>query len=309
MFYPISLLKTGFGYNLKEFDLFNMFIGSTFVLLKKKMDYNIKLKSGQILRGIIASPGENLRAIIIFVHGLGEHIQRYHHWAELLTAEGIGFTGMDLPGHGRSDGVRGNIKSYAQTDEMLEILQEYVSHTFPGIPVFIYGHSLGGGIVLDYILRKKPAVKGAIVTSPTLKLSFEPDKFKIVMASVMKNILPGLIQPSGLAVNHLSHDKDVVDRYVADPLVHDKISVSLFHSTMSAGRLALEHASELSIPLLLMHGSDDLICSPEGSRIFASKAGMAELKIWDGGYHEIHNEPFKADVFAYLMKWINSKLA
>jgi alpha-beta hydrolase superfamily lysophospholipase len=273
------------------------------------MDYNIKLKNGQVLKGIIASPGDKVRAVIIFVHGLGEHIQRYNHWSELLTKEGIAFTGMDLPGHGRSEGVRGNIKSYAQTDEMLDIMMENVSKTFQGIPVFIYGHSLGGGIVLDYILRKKPVIKGAIVTSPWLKLSFEPDKFKIAIASVMKYILPGLIQPSGLVVNHISHDKDVVEKYVADPLVHDKISVGLFHSAMRAGRTALENASGLSIPLLIMHGSDDRMCSPEGSRIFASKTGMAELKIWDGGYHEIHNEPFRAEVFEYLMKWINNRIA
>lgn len=273
------------------------------------MDYNIRLKGGQILRGMIASPGEKLRAIVIFVPGLGDHIQRYNHWIEMLSGEGIGFTGMDLPGHGRSEGVRGNIKSFAQTDEMLDILLENVSNTFPGVPVFLYGHSLGGGIVLDYILRKTPAVKGAIVTAPWLKLTFEPDKFKVALASIMKNILPGLIQPSGLAVDHLSHDRDVVERYKADPLVHDKISVSLFHSAMSAGKATLKNAEELKIPLLLMHGGDDLICSPEGSRIFASKTSLAELKIWDGGYHEIHNEPFKADVFAYLMKWINRMLA
>jgi len=273
------------------------------------MDFNIKLKSGQVLRGIITSPGEKVRAIIIFVHGLGEHIQRYYHWAELLAGEEIGFTGMDLPGHGRSDGVRGNIKSYTQTDEMLEILLENVRKTFPGVPVFIYGHSLGGGIVLDYILRKKPAIKGAIVTSPWLKLSFEPAKSKIALASVMRYILPGLIQPSGLVVNHISHDKDIVEKYIKDPLVHNKISVSLFHNAMRAGRLSLENAPGLTLPLLIMHGGDDLICSPEGSRTFALKTGMAELKIWDGGYHEIHNEPFKTDVFTYLIKWINNKLA
>ena len=272
------------------------------------MDFNIKLKGGLLLRGMIVSPGEKRRAIIIFVHGLGEHIQRYSHWVELLAGEGIGFTGMDLPGHGRSDGKRGNIKSYAQTDEMIEILLDNINKTFPDLPVFIYGHSLGGGIVLDYILRKKPAIKGAIVTSPWLKLSFEPDKSKIILASIMKNILPGLIQPSGLVVDYISHDKDVVARHKADPLVHGKISVSLFHSAMSAGKQSLENASELSIPLLIMHGSDDLLCSPEGSRIFASKTGKAELKIWEGGYHELHNEPFKADVFAYLMKWLNKQL-
>ena len=76
------------------------------------MDFNIKLSNGQILKGMIQSPGENARAVIILVHGLGEHIQRYNYWADLFRKEGIGFAGVDLPGHGRSDGRRGNIKSY-----------------------------------------------------------------------------------------------------------------------------------------------------------------------------------------------------
>ena len=78
---------------------------------------------------------------------------------------------------------------------------------------------------------------------------------------------------------------------------------------MNAAEYSLETCFRLKIPLLIMHGSDDLICSPEGSRDFASKTGMAELKIWDGGYHEIHNEPFKTDVFKYLINWINNRLA
>ncbi|MCJ7446754.1 MAG: alpha/beta hydrolase [Bacteroidales bacterium] len=269
------------------------------------MDYNIKLKNGQVLRGLINSPGEKMYAIIIFVHDLGEHIQRYKTWADLLNRDGIGFTGMDLPGHGRSDGKRGHIQSYSLTDEMIDILHEHVRNTFPGIPVFYYGHSLGGTIVLDYLLRKKPEIKGAIVTSPWLKLSFEPDKFKIALASVMRFILPGLIQPSGLVADHLSHDKEVVDNYIADPLVHDKISVSLFHSTVSAARNSLAHASELEVPLLLMHGSDDMICSPGGSREFAAAAAKAELKIWEGGYHELHDESFKTEVFSFLVNWMN----
>jgi alpha-beta hydrolase superfamily lysophospholipase len=273
------------------------------------MDYNIKLKNGQVLTGMINSPGDNVRAIVVFIHGLGEHIHRYDGWSDLLSREGIGFTGVDLPGHGLSDGTRGFIKDYSVTDEMIGILLESAGNTFPGIPVFIYGHSLGGGIVLDYLVRKSPAVKGAIVTSPWLKLSFQPSKFKLAVASVMKSILPGLIQPSGLVVEHISHDPAVVEKYKADKLVHDKISVSLFNSAMNAGNYALAHASELKVSLLLMHGSDDQICSPEGSREFASKTPMAELKIWPGGYHELHNETFKNEVFAYLMKWINSRLS
>jgi acylglycerol lipase len=280
---------------------------TNFRTFKKKiyMDFNIKLKSGQVLRGIIQSPGENTKAVIILVHGLGEHILRYTYWADLFKKEGIGFAGVDLPGHGRSEGRRGNIKSYAVVGEMIEILLNSCRKTFPGVPIFLYGHSLGGGIVLDYILRKNPGIKGAIVTSPFLRLAFEPPQIKLMIASVMKNLVPGLIQPSGLNADHLSQDKEIVERYKSDPLVHGKISVSLFSASVSAAKYSLEHASELKIPTLIMHGSDDMILSPEGSREFAAKTDKAELKIWDGGYHELHNETFKDEVFAYILNWIN----
>jgi acylglycerol lipase len=267
------------------------------------MDFSIKLKNGLILRGIIKSPGENARAVVIMVHGLGEHIQRYDYWADLFKKEGIGFAGVDLPGHGRSDGRRGNIKSYSVLGEMLDILIKTTLRTFPGVPIYIYGHSLGGGIVLDYLIRKNPK----IVTSPWLRLSFEPPKIKVIMAAVMKFILPGLIQPSGLNVSYISHDEAVVEKYKNDPLVHGKISVSLFHGAMSAARYSLDHAAELRIPTLLIHGSDDQLCSPDGSREFASRNKNVELKIWEGGYHELHNEPFKEEVFRYIINWINKK--
>ena len=273
------------------------------------MDYSIQLKNNQVLRGFISTPPGAIRANIILIHGLGEHIHRYEKWAGMLNNEGIGFTGMDLPGHGKSDGSRGYIKNYSLTYQTIEILMESTRNTFPGTPVFLYGHSLGGGIVLDYLIRKKPEIKGAVVTSPWLKLSFEPARSKIVLASVMKNILPGMVQPSGLIVDHLSHDREIVERYSADPLVHDKISVSLFHSAMSAARYSLANANELNTHILIMHGREDKICSPEGSRLFASKTTFADLKMWDDGYHELHNEPFRNDVFAYLINWINRNLS
>lgn len=268
------------------------------------MEFNIKLSNGQILKGMIQSPGENTKAVIILVHGLGEHIQRYLYWAELFKREGIGFLGVDLPGHGRSEGRRGNIKSYNLPGEMIDILLNSCKQTFPSCPVYIYGHSLGGGIVLEYLLKRNPKIKGAIVTSPWLRLSFEPSKSKLIMASIMKNLIPGLIQPSGLNVNHISHDEAIVEKYSNDPLVHGKISVSLFAAAMSAGKYSLDHASELKIPTLILHGSDDMLTSPDGSREFAGKTIMVELKIWDGGYHELHNEPFKEEVFKYIMDWI-----
>jgi alpha-beta hydrolase superfamily lysophospholipase len=268
------------------------------------MEFNIKLKNGQVLKGMIQSPGEDTRAVIILVHGLGEHIQRYIYWADLFKKEGIGFAGVDLPGHGRSEGRKGNITSYDVLDEMIDILISSCRKTFPGVPIYLYGHSLGGGIVLDYLIRRNPKIQGAIVTSPWLRLSFEPAAIKVKLASVMKYILPGLIQPSGLNVAHISHDAEVVEKYKNDPLVHGKISVSLFHGAMSAGIYSLAHAQDLKTPTLIIHGSDDLITSPAASSEFAEKSSLVTLKIWDGGYHELHNEPFKDEVFKYIMNWI-----
>jgi len=268
------------------------------------MDFSIKLHNGQVLRGMIKSPGEKTKAVVVLVHGLGEHIHRYDYWADLFMGEGIAFTGVDLPGHGRSDGRRGNVKSYAILDEMIDILLNSSRRTFPGVPLYIYGHSLGGGIVLEYLLKKKPRVKGAIVTSPWLRLSFTPPKIKVVMASVVKNLIPGLIQSSGLNTKSLSQDPEMIEKYEKDPLVHGKISVGLFYEAMTSGEYSLKHASDLNVPTLLMHGSDDLLTSPESSIEFAGNTKMVELKIWNGGYHELHNEPFKDEVFNYIMNWI-----
>ncbi|MCX6330347.1 MAG: lysophospholipase [Bacteroidia bacterium] len=271
------------------------------------MDYNIKLSNGQLLRGLIRKP-EKSNAVIIMVHGHGEHIQRYNHWAELFYEKNIGFTGVDLPGHGRSDGKRGHIQKGSLFDEMLDILINECKKTFPDLPVFVYGHSLGGAIILAYLLRRNPKIAGAIITSPTLRLAFEPSKAKLKLAAIMKNILPGLIQQSGLPVEYLSHDKEIVEKYINDPLVHGKISVNLFHTLMNLANYSLSHASELKTPVLLIHGDNDKICSPAGSIEFAGKTQMAELKIWPGGYHELHNEPFKNDVFKFILNWINLKL-
>jgi acylglycerol lipase len=273
-----------------------------------EMDFSIALKNGQVLRGLFLKPKGNLRAIIVFVHGIGEHIKRYNHWAELFSLEGIGFFGVDLPGHGRSDGKRGHIKDYSVFHEMLDTLLNASERTYPEVPVIIYGHSLGGSIVLDYLIREKPMVKGAIVTSPWLKLAFEPSSLKRSIAGLMKNVIPAFTQPTGLIVSSISRDKDVVEKYIKDPLVHDKISVGLFHGAITSAKFILAHASLLNVPILLMHGSDDQITLPKASREFGEKCTNADLKIWEGGYHELHNEPFKKEVFDYILEWINNHL-
>lgn len=271
------------------------------------MNFNIELKNGQLLKGFIRTPGENLSGIIAFVHGIGEHTGRYEDWAKRFSMENFAFTGFDLPGHGRSEGKRGSIRRYSILYEMIDIMLKTVSRTYPGLPVWLYGHSLGGGIVLDYAIRFKPAVRGVIATGPWLRLSFEPPGHKLVLANVSRFLVPGFTQSTGLKTQFLSHDKSVVTTYDNDPLVHDRISAAFFAGAMNSAKFSLKNAGELSIPTLIIHGSDDMICSPDGSREFVSKARQAELKIWPGAYHEVHNEPFRDDVFRYLLEWIRKK--
>jgi alpha-beta hydrolase superfamily lysophospholipase len=271
------------------------------------MELTITLSNGESLKGFRVKP-DHPRAFIIMVHGLGEHIQRYVAWADMFVKNGIGFEGVDLPGHGCSGGKKGHIRSYGLTDQMIETLHNDLKGLYPGLPVFLYGHSLGGGLVLDYLVRKNPGFRGAIVTSPWLKLSFEPEEAKVKLAGVMKNFLPGLVQKSGLVVEHISHDKEVVEAYKNDPLVHGRISVSLFHNAMNAASNALRNASHLKIPALIMHGSDDQICSPAGSQEFASNNKLSEFILWNGGYHELHNEPFREEVFRSILAWISKNL-
>jgi alpha-beta hydrolase superfamily lysophospholipase len=108
-------------------------------------------------------------------------------------------------------------------------------------------------------------------------------------------------------VEHISHDPEEVAKYKSDPLVHDNCSVSLFHSSMSSGKYVIKHSGELKVPTLILHGSDDKITSPEGSREFASGNKYTDIRIFEGGYHELHNELFRNDVFDFILKWIDKK--
>jgi alpha-beta hydrolase superfamily lysophospholipase len=272
------------------------------------MDISIRLSNGQLLRGVINSPGEDIKGLIIFVHGLGEHIQRYSSWVEKFRTRNIGFVGFDLPGHGRSDGRRGNIKSYTLTREMLDKLIYENNKTFPGIPLFLYGYNIGGGIVIEYILKRKPDIAGAILSSPFLKLSVKSPKIKHISDRFLSWLYPSFTQKSEIDITHFSHDPGFVEKYKNDPLMQNDISVSLYNSALEAGAYSLQNADKLKVPVLVMHGSDDTVTSPEASREFVSKTSMAELKIWEGGYHELHNETFKEDVFTYVSDWIEKHI-
>lgn len=274
---------------------------------RSKIKWRIKSKDGLELFVHAFPSDEDPKAIVCVVHGHGEHIERYEHLARRLNDAQYSMIGFDLRGHGQSEGSRGHTPSYdAMLDDIDTFLAE-VQKDYPDLPRFLYGHSMGGNLILNYALRRKPDAKGVIATGPWLKLAFEPSRMQVMLAKMMQKIFPAFTQSSDLATDALSRDPDVVRAYEEDPYVHDKLSARLFTEIHNAGLWALEHADEFPLPLLLMHGDADRLTSAEASKEFGEKAKeKTDLRIWEGFYHEIHNEPEKEDVFKTVVEWLDA---
>lgn len=251
---------------------------------------------------------DNPEAIVIIVHGLGEHQGRYREWSDRFMAVNTGVVRFDLPGHGMSGGKRGHIAAYNQIGEIIRYLRDRTMIDYPGIPLILYGHSLGGNIVLDTLLSGTEGFSAAVVTSPWIKLAFEPGRLKILLAQVAGSIAPTLTQPTNLVPEHLSNDPEVAVAYRNDPLVHSVISVALYSSATRAASRVLRDGNMIKIPLLLLHGTDDKISSPQGSVDLASIVPHATLRLWENGYHELHNEPFSDQVFQFIHSWIRGNM-
>jgi alpha-beta hydrolase superfamily lysophospholipase len=251
-------------------------------------------------------PETPLKAVVCMVHGLGEHSGRYAHVAAALNAAGYALFGFDLRGHGKSDGPRGHTPSYdTLLDDIGRLLDEAAAR-YPGLPRFLYGQSLGGNLVLNYALRRKPAIAGVVATSPWLRLSSAPPAARMTLGRVMNRLLPAFVQSSGLDPTGLSRDPEVVRAYKVDPLVHDRLSARLGMAAIANGEWAIAHAAEFpAVPLLLVHGTGDPMTSAVATQEFAAKVpGGCTLKLWEGFYHETHNEPEKADVLAFMIGWL-----
>ena len=248
-----------------------------------------------------AAPG----AVVCLVHGLGEHSGRYAQLAQFLTGAGFVLSAFDMHGHGKSPGQRGHVQSYEACLEDIQVLLDEATRRFPGKPLFLYGQSLGGNFVLNFALRREARLAGVIATAPLLRLAFEPPRSKVILARIMSCCWPAFSYVCGCGAADLSRDPAVVKRYMEDPLAHDLISARLYVEMCRAGMWALENAARLKLPVLIMHGSADRLTSADASRQFAERAGKCcTWRLWDGASHELHHEPEKEAVFAYMLAWL-----
>jgi len=249
------------------------------------------------------------KGVICLVHGLGEHSGRYEHVAHFFTDHEFAVISFDLRGHGKSGGFRGHTPSAEAFLADIDLLIQEADQRYPTLPRFLYGHSLGGILVLNYTLSRKPQLNGIIATSSGLRTSLQEQSLKIGFAKILGTMMPTLSMKTGLEANQISRQADVVADYLEDPLVHDRATLAMAKHTIAAIDWTFEHASEFESPLLLVHGTEDLIAYAKGSEEFASLVSCdCTLKLWKGLYHETHNEPEGEQVLSYILDWINNHI-
>ena len=255
------------------------------------------------------------RGTVLIVHGLGEHIGRYAHVAQRLNAVGWDVAGYDQRGHGRSPGARGALPA---SDALLADLGRVVSvlrRETTGRPLLLLGHSMGGTVAARYVaegLSATPApwwqaVDGLVLSSPAL--AADTTAVQKLLLAVFGRLAPGMAVHNGLQPAWISRDPAVVKAYIADPLVHDRITPRLGGFILDAGAFTLQAAPRWTLPTLLLYAGADRCVAARGSAEFAAAAPPAVLcsRRYDGLFHEIFNEPEQANVLDDLLAWLDDR--
>ena len=246
--------------------------------------------------------------VVVLVHGMGEHSSRYKHVAKKLTDNNFSVVTFDQFGHGKTKGKRGHNPNFEAVLNSVTTVIEKAKKLFPNKPIFLYGHSMGGNVVTNYVLRKEHQIKGAIATSPFLKLAFDPPAIKLFVGKMLQNIVPSLTMGNELDPNTLSRKKEEVKKYMDDDLVHAKISPNYSIKFIETGNWAIENASKLNTPMLFLHGISDSITDHKGSEEFAENTHKAAVKLYKDGFHELHNDLCASEMLEDVVNWLKSQL-
>ena len=252
------------------------------------------------------------KAMLVFVHGLSEHSGRYIQTAEYFAGVGFAVYLFDLRGHGQSPGRRGDIETLGDFIEDIDTILVRARREETA-PAFLIGHSFGGQLVINYAagIGRSRALRGMILSSPNIRLKVRISALKQKAVRVLTGVAPTLPLLNEIPAEGLSRDPRVVEEYLGDPLVQRKVTARLGTAILRNQREILELASSIQIPSLLMHAGADQICSPEATREFFQKIPIEEktLKIYEGFYHELFNEPEKKGVCRDVAAWIEKRIA
>jgi alpha-beta hydrolase superfamily lysophospholipase len=269
---------------------------------------SLSTPDGQTLTLRRLPTAEPARAVVVVVHGLGEHAGRYHEVAELLHEWGFAVWAHDHHGHGESSGARGGLPSELRLVDDLALVIDDARRENPGVPLVLLGHSLGGLVAASLVARGMRPVDGLVLSSPGLDPGLSG--FQKALLAVLPRIAPNLRVGNGLDDNFLSHDLAVVQAYRDDPLTHDRIGGRLARFLAYEGATVQQAAARWPVPTLLIFAGDDRLVRPAASRAFAAAAapsGMVEAQCFETLYHEIFNELDAEPVFAALQRWFDKR--
>jgi alpha-beta hydrolase superfamily lysophospholipase len=254
-------------------------------------------------------PAGPTRAVLINVHGLGDHSGLYPALVEHFTARGIAVYAFDLRGNGRSPGQRGYVERWDQYVEDLERFIAVVRREEPDRPVFLLGNSLGGLIVLDYAPHRPEGLRGIIAASPPLGRLGVPAPL-LALGRVLSRVWPRFSVRTGMDLSGLARDPVVVETALADPLFHRLGTARLSTEVVAAIARVQAAAPRFPLPLLVIHGSADRMVPPDGSRAFVPRVGHPdrELREYPGAFHVLFADLDRERVLTDVERWIAARL-
>ena len=254
-------------------------------------------------------PAGQVRAVLINIHGLGDHSGLYPTLVEHLQSRDITVHAMDLRGNGRSGGQRAYIERWEEYREDLHRLVELVRQEEPGRPLFLLGNSLGGLIVLEYVLHYPEGLRGVIAASPPLGRVGVPAPL-MALGRVFSRVWPRFSIRTGMDLSGLARDPIVVETVLADPLFHRVGTARLSTEVVAAIARVQAAAPGFPLPVLVLHGAADRMVPPEGSRQFVTRVGHPdrELREYAGAFHVLFADLDHGRVLGDVERWIEAHL-
>jgi len=249
-------------------------------------------------------------AIILIVHGLGEHSGRYGNYVDYFVPRGYALYSFDTRGHGRSSGPRGYVERFDRFVEDIDRLAAEARSDWPDMPLFVLAHSLGSLMGLSYARQYPDRLTGLITSGTALKDALQLPAWQRSLATVLSRVTPSLKINNGVPLSGLSHDPAVIAAFEADPLTHEWGTPRLATEAEVVRAQIRQSAATWRVPTLMLHGAADPVCLAEGARQFAAQtpSGLVEYREYPGLYHEIHNEPEKEQVFRDIADWLARQL-
>jgi len=255
-------------------------------------------------------PEGSSKAVLLIVHGLGEHCGRYMNVVDHFVPLGYAVYGLDHIGHGKSEGMREGIERFEDYTDTLRVYSELVKGWQAGKPIFLLGHSMGGLITSCYLLDHQADFRGAVISAPLIKASGNISQATILMGKILSALAPkmGLLP---VDAESISRDPEVVKAYVDDPLVfHGKTPARLAAELLKAMLRITKEARKITLPFIVLQGSGDKLVDPSGAQILYDKASSKDktIKIYQGLYHEVFNEPERGRVLKDVETWLAEHL-